>query len=75
MLRPTCQAICNNKKPCNNYAKKGSDFCGVHKHCVKIVKVENDDLERENEKLKQEKKEFTGRSLYVVSRTCFGKNY
>ena len=58
MLRPTCQAIRNNKKPCNNYAKKGSDFCGVHKHCVKILKVENDDLERENEKLKQEKKEL-----------------
>jgi FtsZ-binding cell division protein ZapB len=49
MLRPTCQAIRNNKKPCNNYAKKGSDFCGVHKH---------DDLKRENEKLKQEKKKL-----------------
>ena len=58
MGRLTCQAICNNKKPCQWKAKKGSDFCGVHKHCVKIVKVKNDDLEKENEKLKEENKEL-----------------
>ena len=33
MSRLTCQAICNNKKPCTNFAKKGcGDFCGVHKY-------------------------------------------
>ena len=73
MLRPTCQAICNNKKPCNNYAKKGSDFCGVHKHCVKIVKVENYDLERENEKLKQEKKELEDEVYTLLAEVVFEK--
>ena len=74
MLRPTCQAIRNNKKPCNNYAKKGSDFCGVHKHCVKIVKVENDDLERENEKLKQEKKELQDEVYTLLAEVVFEKS-
>jgi hypothetical protein len=62
MLRPTCQAICNNKKPCTNFAKKVGAFCGVHKHKQAAAEEVADFLARLAEDQRQAAEEGEGDS-------------